>query len=139
MTAKEYLKQYKTLDAQIDAKLAQINRLRERARYVSAAGSDGIHGSAPGDKVGELTAKIVDLEREINSEIDRLVDLKREIKENIAKLPDAVHRTVLEMKYINGWTALKIALRLNYAQRTVYLYERDALESFAVFCSNCVV
>lgn len=139
MTAKEYLEQYKTLDVRINAKIAQAKQLRERAQYVSSTSSGGIHGAQPSDKVGELTAKIVDLEREINAEIDCLIDLKREIKERIARIPDVVYRTVLEMRYINGWSIVKISLRLNCSERTIYKTQREALESFAVYYSPFVL
>ena len=139
MTAKEYLEQYKTLDVQIDAKIAQAQRLRERAQYVSSTSSGDIHGSQPSDKVGELTAKIVDLEREINAEIDRLIDLKREIKELIAKLPDARQKSVLELHYINRRSFLKIAGQMHYSVETIYLIHRVALKNFAVYYSKYVL
>lgn len=116
MTSKEYLSQYRTLNARIDAKLAQAERLRHLAQSAGGQNYSGAaHSTQPRDKVGELTAKIIDLEMEINDEIDKLVDLEREIRSCISKLENKNQRIVLEMKYINGWTLDSIAKLLNYS------------------------
>lgn len=116
MTPKEYLSKYSALNARIDAKLAQAERLRHLAQSTGGhSDSNGIHSTQPYDKVGEITAKIVDLEVEINKEIDELVDLEREIRDIISRVSDANQRAVLEMKYISGWTLKRIANELNYS------------------------
>lgn len=130
MTAKEYLSQYRMLNARIDAKLAQAERLRHLAQSAGGQGnSGGVHSTQPRDRVGELTAKIVDLESEINSEIDTLVDLEREIRGCIAKITNENQRAVLEMKYINGWTLVQIAVVLNYSLDGIKKIHKRALES----------
>lgn len=140
MTAKEYLQQYRTLNAHIDAKLAQTERLRYLARTAGSQGnSSGIHSTQPRDKIGELTAKIVDLEAEINDEIDALVDLEREIRGCISKLTNENQRVVLEMKYINGFTFEKIAENMHYSLRAVYNYHASALKSVQCFAVKDVL
>ena len=130
MTAKEYLQQYRTLNAHIDAKLAQAERLRHLAQMAGQQGNfSGIHSTQPRDKIGELTAKIVDLETEINDEIDALVDLEREIRGCISKLTNENQRVVLEMKYINGRTLDSIAKQLNYSLANIKTIHKCALES----------
>lgn len=130
MTAKQYLSQYRALDARINAKLAQVERIRQLARAACSNGnSSGAHSSQPYDKVGELTAKIVDLENEINGDIGVLVDLEREIRECISKIPNGNHRAVLELKYINGFTLKQIADKLNYSLDGIKKIHKRALES----------
>lgn len=130
MISKEYLSQYHTLNARIDSKLAQVERLRQLAQSAGGHGnSDGGHCTQPRDKIGELTAKIVDLETEINSEIDELVDLEREIRGVIAQVQKESQRTVLEMKYINGWTLKRIASEMNYSLDGIKKIHKRALES----------
>lgn len=138
MTAKEYLEQYKKLDARIDAKTAQVDRLRGRLRYASGS-SGGVRSTQPADKIGELTARIVDLEREINSEIDELIEFRREIKSRIAALPDPIHRDILEMRYISCWTVVKVAVKRGCSVETVYKLQRKALKSFTDCYSMTVV
>lgn len=129
MTAKEYLKQYQTLNAKIDAKIAQRCKLIDRLRYASANVS-GIHSTQPVDKIGDITAQLIDLGKEIDSEIDELVNLRREIKSRIAALPDPIHRDILEMRYISCWTVAKVATERNCSVETVYNNQREALKSF---------
>ncbi len=115
MTAKEYLSQYKDLNDSINAKLEQVAELRRKAQTVCSGSSNGSHTSAPYDRIGELTAKIVDMERAINEDIDRSIDLQREIRTAIAAVPEARLRTLLEYKYINLLTLDETAVRMNYS------------------------
>ena len=119
MTAKEYLSRYRFLNDGINAKLMQVDELRSKAQTVSGGNSTGAHSSQPYDRIGEITAKIVDLEREINEEIDRLVDIQREIRESIATVPEERLRTLLEYKYINCMTLEEIAVRMNYSYKQI--------------------
>ena len=115
MTTKEYLSQYRTLNDSIDAKLMQVAELRRKAQTVSCGNSTGAHSSQPYDRIGEITAHIVDLEREINEDIDRSVDLQREIRAAIAAVSEQRLRTLLEYKYLNGFTLEQIAVAMNYS------------------------
>lgn len=116
MTPKEYLMQYKALDTRINAKLRQVEELRAKAQSAGGSGGgSGSHGSLPYDRVGELTAKIISLENEINAEIDRLVDLQRDIRRRIADIPDAQLQTVLELHYINCFTLEQTAVAMSYS------------------------
>lgn len=115
LTAKEYLSQYRTLDDSINAKLAQVEELRRKAQSVGGGNGTGAHGTQPHNRVGEITERLVDLEREINEEIDRSVDVQREIRAAIAAVPEERLRTLLEYKYINGCTLEQIAVRMDYS------------------------
>lgn len=114
MTAKEYLSQYKTLNGEINAKLEQKRQLFALATSVAPSNTHGGCGNVS-DKVGRTVAKLLDLEREINSDIDRLVDLRREIEDVIADVPDDRLRMLLELRYVNGLTFEQISQRMNYS------------------------
>ena len=136
MTAKEYLSQYRTLNDSINAKLMQAEELRRKAQTVSCGNGTGAHSSQPYDRIGEITARIVDLEREINEDIDRSVDLQREIRAAIAAVPEERLRTLLEYKYLNGFTLEQIAVAMNYSYpqicrlhgRALMLVRKDDIE-----------
>lgn len=127
MTAKEYLSQYRSLNDNINAKLEQVAELRRKARTVSSGSSDGTHSSTPRDRIGEITARIVDMEREINEDIDRSVDLQREIRAAIAAVPEMRLRTLLEYKYINLLTLEETAVRMNYSYKQICRLHGQAL------------
>ena len=119
MTAKEYLSQYRTLSNSIDAKLMQIEELRRKAQTVSCGNGTGAHSSQPYDRIGEITANIVDLELEVNEDIDRSVGLQREIRAAIAAIPEERLRTLLEHKYLSGFTLEQIAVAMNYSYKQI--------------------
>ena len=127
MTAKEYLSQYKDLNDSINAKLEQVGELRRKAQTVSSGSSDGTHSSTPRDRIGEITARIVDLEHEINEDIDRSIDLQREIRAAIATVPEVRLRTLLELKYINCLTLEEIAVRMGYCYMQICRLHGKAL------------
>lgn len=127
MTAKEYLSRYRFLNDGINAKLMQVEELRSKAQTVSGGNSTGARSSQPYDRIGEITAKIVDLEREINEEIDHLVDIQREIRESIAAVPEERLRTLLEYKYLNCMTLEEIAVLMDYSYKQICRLHGKAL------------
>ena len=129
MNTKAYLSQYRSLNDSINAKLEQVAELRRKARTVSPGSSDGTHSSTPRDRIGEITARIVDMEREINEDIDRSVDLQREIRAAIATVPEMRLRTLLEYKYINLLTLEETAARMDYSYPQICRLHGRALQS----------
>lgn len=127
MTAKEYLSQYKDLNDSINAKLEQVGELRRKAQTVSSGSSDGTHSSTPRDRIGEITARIVDLEREINEDIDRSIDVQRGILTAISTVPDERLRHLLELRYINFLTLEEIARRMDYSYKQICRLHGKAL------------
>lgn len=129
MSAKEYLSRYRWQNDRINAKLEQVAELRRKAQTVSGGSSDGSHSSTPYDRVGELTLKIVALENKINEEIDKSVDLQNEIRAAIARVPDERLQSLLEYKYINGYTLEEIAVRMDYSYPQICRLHGRALRS----------
>ena len=129
MTAKEYLKRYRTLNAYIDCKLEEVAQLRELSTRISPTAMFDRNGNVS-DKVGRTAAKIVDLEREIDREVDELVEMRKEIEETISKIEDIDIRTVLEYRYINGFSWRRIAYTMHYSEDHVTCYlHRKALRA----------
>lgn len=127
MTAKEYLSRYRWQNDRINAKLEQVAELRRKAQTVSSGSSDGTHSATPYDRIGEITARIVDLEREINEDIDRSIDTQRSILSAISAIPDERLQSLLEYKYINGYTLEEIAVRMDYSYKQVCRLHGQAL------------
>ena len=127
MTTKEYLSRYRWQNDRINAKLEQVAELRRKAQTVCSGSSDGTHSSTPYDRIGEITARIVDLEREINEDIDRSIDVQREIRAAIATVPDERLRHLLELRYINCLTLEEIARRMDYSYKQICRLHGKAL------------
>lgn len=115
MTAKEYLKRYRTLNAYIDCKLEEVAQLRELSTRISPTAMFDRNGNVS-DKVGRTAAKIVDLEREIDTQVDELSESRRRIEQALNEVKDERLRTLLYMRYINGKSWGEISKQLIYSR-----------------------
>lgn len=81
MTAKQYLQQAYRLNELINSDLAELEQLKVLSRSVSSPNLSGTpSGGSRNTEPAFVRAieKIIDLEKKVNSEIDRYVDLKAE-------------------------------------------------------------
>ena len=127
MTAKEYLKRYRFINASVKSKLLQKDELRYYAQRLSPSARFDKSGNVT-DKVGRTVAKIVDLERAIQSDIDELVAAGENIRRAINRIDDERMRLILTMRYINGDSWEKIAETLHTDLRWIYRLHGRALE-----------
>lgn len=129
MNAKEYLKQLINIDRLIDSKQRQLDRLRDLCCVQSSKLSGMPRSGGNSDRIGELIANIVDLEREINETIDVLVDLKREAMGKIDLLNDNRHKLILNKRYLENETFEKIAVDMNLSWKWTHKLHKEALEA----------
>ena len=128
--AKTYLSQLHRLDKLIDNKLAELNSLKELSISISAIAydEDKVQTSGPSDKAGNIIAKIVDLEKDINRDIDRLIDIKKEVMITIDKIEDHDLRCLLQYRYLQFKTWESIAVEMGYSYQWVHKLHSKALE-----------
>ena len=128
MTIKEYLNQARYIDREIDAKLDHLSKLNSIIYKATSTISD-----MPGNPTRDVTrrekaiAKVIDLQKEIDEEIDRLVDMKREINKFISSIPKKEYQLLLELRYVNLCTWEKVAETMNVDIRHVYRMHGAAL------------
>ena len=127
MTAKEYLQQAYYIDSEIDSKLAQVTVLRQTAAKATSTMSITPGGGYDVHRMEATIVRMVDLEAEINSDIDRLVGLKREIGAKIRAVERPEYRIVLERRYLCYESWEQIAVDLGYDIRHVYRIHGEAL------------
>lgn len=127
MTAKEYLRQYRTLDLRVNVKLTQIEELRSLAVRLSPTARFDKAGNVT-DKVGRTVSRIVDLERELQNDIDELVQTGEKIRRAINSLTDERLKVILELRYIKGKKWEDIADMLNTELRWIYRLHGRALQ-----------
>ena len=133
MTAKEYLSQAFHIDQRISSKLSQVMRLREAATSCTATLSDMPRPDSPSrQQMADTICKIVDLEREINEDIDRLVDLKAEARRAINAVSDPDQQLILELRYLCYKPWLEIAEAMGYSEAGVYKLHGKALRKIHV-------
>ena len=131
MTAKEYLQRYLDADRAINAKLEQISRLRALAtKTTQALQPDKVAGCTE-DNMASIVAKIVDLSREVDEDIDRLQKIKREVEEVINSVPNAKQREVLRWRYLVGCTWEQIAVNMDITYQWVCKLHGRALKKIS--------
>lgn len=124
----KYLKRYINLDREIDRKLEEVARLRSKLTRVTEVftaeprGGGSIYG-----KTEEILAKIVDLEKEIDADVDRLVAVRDSIKSIIEAVEDDRERLLLQYRYLDGRTFEWIAAKMNYSWRQIHRLHSQAL------------
>lgn len=126
MEAQAWLEQVKRLDEQIDAKIAERERIR--ALMVNTVGKlDGMpHAPGISDKVGNLTVKLVSLEEELNAMVDEYVDRKKEVLQTLERLPEREYG-VLHRYYIRRMTWEQVADDIGYCTTQVWRIKKEAL------------
>lgn len=133
MTAKEYLGQAYWLDRRIDSKLEQLSALRDTTTKATAVMNDVVvTRSRNMQSLQDTIAKIVDMERELDQDIDQLVDLKREIMKRIKEVKNPEYQTLLELRYLCFKSWEYIADAMGYCINNVFKIHAKALRSFKI-------
>ena len=130
MTAKEYLRSIKYLDNSINAKLAELDRLKRDMCSIRGVTYDGdkVQGGTIDNM--KIVDKIIDLNNVINAEIDKLVDLKAEAHGKIEKVCNEKFISLLTDIYINGYTLEQVAERMGKSYETIRGWHGEALQIF---------
>ncbi len=128
MTKKEFLRQYLDLSREIDAKLEEVSRYRALATKVTQSLAPDKVQCSQGNKMEGIIAKLVDLEREVDAEIDRMVEIRAAVEAAIDNVPDSRYRTLLCLRYISGKTWEQIAVIMHYSYMHVCRLHGEALD-----------
>ena len=127
-SAKEYLRQVKLLDVQIDSRLHELYHLKDMVRKITTTLSPvPSSGSGNLDRLGDSVAKIIDLQDEINRDVDRFVDLKKDIMAMTEGLTDADQVNVIHKRYFEYKTWEQIACEMYMSYRNVCYIHGKAL------------
>ena len=133
MTAKEYLKQARYIDAGIKTKLSQAEELRELAAKATSTLSDTPRNPTGNkQKMEDTIIKIMTLENEINKDIEDLINLKKDILDSIKAIKDKECCLVLEKRYLNGERWEDIAADMCCGVDNIYKIHGKALKKFKI-------
>lgn len=120
MKALQYLKEIRRIDAKIDAKLEELERLNALITKTTVAmGGERVQTSGNPAKMENAVTKAVDLKDEINAEIDRLIDYKAEAIALIDSACDADSIRLLHSRYLQYKTWETIAVEMRYTYQWV--------------------
>ena len=132
-----YLRRALVLDMQIDAGFERIQQLRALAELRTAVyGREKMSGSGAMDRRMDIVAKIVDAERELDAQIDRMLALRGKIAQTISRVQDERMRILLELRYLNGHTWEEVAEAMHYTTRNIYNLHAAALKAVALLSAE---
>lgn len=133
MNTKEYLSQAFWLDHRINSKLEQVAALRGLATKATSSNiTDRVDGTKQRSPMENVIVKIIDLEYEIDTDIDRLVDLKREINQAIKSVTQPEYNLLLELRYLCYKTWEEISGIMDYSWRNVHYVHGKALAAVKI-------
>jgi len=135
MTPKQYLRQAYRLNELINSHIREVEQLKLLSTSVPSTdfSKERVQGGKlPGDRISNIIAKIVDLEKQINDEIDRFVDLKKEIHDAVDNVKNVNEQLVLRYRYIEFLTWEQISERMNYSIMQVHRIHSNALRNFII-------
>lgn len=128
MTKKEF-REIIYLDHLINSKLRLLESLKSNRLQVKGMQikSDVVQVSKQGNKQEDLIIKMIDLEKEISKDIDKLIDEKKRAKAVIDEL-DGPYRLVMTMRYLECMKWEEIAYRIGYSIQAIYKIHGQALK-----------
>ncbi len=144
MNAKQYLNQIKRLDTQINNKQIELEQLRVMSKSITGIdySSDKVQSTGSKDKLGDIVAKIVDKQNEINKLIDKFVDIKQEAINVIEQVSDVDEYNVLHKRYVQFMTFDAIAKSIkkqnndNISRQWVYITHKKAIKKVEIILKS---
>jgi len=128
MTAKDYLSQIISINEEISDIQDELQGLRDLRESISVTLTvDKIKSSPMLDRLGELTASILDFENKHSDALARLLNAKKEIEGTIETVEDKRLRRLLRLRYVRGLNWEHVAGAMCYSMRQAYRLHKDAL------------
>ena len=132
MTTKEYLEQLRQRDAIIRQKQELLDELEQKKFDVSAAQYTNAKSKTNDitDRTADTIARIDQIKRQIQKELDSYLNLFEQITKQINVLPDAAQRELLTLRYVKGLKWEEIETTIGYEQRHCHRIHCKALQEF---------
>ena len=129
MTAREYLKKPKELENEIRRKRQRLENLRGVVLNITPRYDvEAVQHSRDNNPLGSIAAEIVDIERELKFDADKLSELKAKVWKLLDLLDDERLKRVLWLKYCERKQWFSIAEELNLTRRHVLRLHRMAID-----------
>lgn len=133
MSTKDFLKQYKALDREIDRLLEEKQHWEELALKVTPGYEGAVSTGTPdGNRIPTAVERIVQWEEKIDRKVDQLVELREEIERMVSELDNKSQREILIRRYISGQKWERIALEMHLEYRWVLRLHGRALQKLTI-------
>lgn len=126
MNVKQWMNRARNIDREINSLLRQKDEMRDMVLSITSNYNAIV---VSGTKEPHKFDRLVVLETEIDSMVDKLVEVKAEILNAINRVEDRRLRDVLRLRYIDNMTFEAIAVETNYSyMQTCRLHGRALLK-----------
>lgn len=132
MTAKEFLEQARDMETRIEALKERRQRYEDLAQSCTAHYRSGPGGTRRVSSVEEYAVKLADLGDEMALRVQVHEQVVRQIEAAIDGVEPEQYRTVLRLRYLNGWKWEKIAEKTHYRRQSVARIHGRALQQVVV-------
>lgn len=131
MSVKDFLERARHLDDAINSQVAELSHLRELSLKIGGSRLEErvTHSNPTEAPYAKWVESIVDKEREINAEIDRLVAVKMEISNFIDKIDNPEWKCLLRNRYVMCRSWIDVAAEMHYGLSSVYRIHKKILDS----------
>lgn len=115
MKAKDYLMRMRTMDADINANIEELEMLKALAeKTTSAIGGERVQSSPNLHKMEDYTIKIAELKDKIPKDLVVYLDYKKKARKLIRENCDADCITLLRKRYFQNKKWEEVAVEMNY-------------------------
>lgn len=129
----KYLKRFTLLDKEINRKVSEVERWRSKLNRVTQIYStEPRGGGSVYGRTGDILARIVDLEKDIDADIDQLIAIRDGIKAAINAVSDDRERLLLQYRYLDGHTFEWIAAKMCYHWQWIHRLHKRALTNLEI-------
>lgn len=129
MDAREFLGRARFLESLVQSKLRQVESLKSLAcRVTTVYSEEPVSHTRNVSGMEDIIIRIMETEEELNHRIDELVEAKLQIDRVIDKVDNPQLQVILQKKYLDYMTLVKIGFELNVSKRWMRELHRQALE-----------
>ena len=138
MTTEEYLNSIQTYEKRIEIKTMELCRLKTISNNVRKSNLDERvqNNTQSKDSVGDAVAKIIDLEKNVDSVVDDFIRKRNEIIKKLDGIKNVQYYQVLSLKYINNKTYKEIAELLGCSIMQINRIRQKAILEFEKMYGN---
>ena len=116
-------------DVAAKCKMKEIEQLKTiRGRVTACLKDDVVQTSGAGDKLGDLTAAIVDLENELQVCIAKGIRCRRQFEEIISKLTSPQEYEVMHRHYVQFQSFGRIAKEMHFSKSAIAKIHKRILQ-----------
>lgn len=124
---KQDLQQLYWTKKNIEALEDKLKELRTEATKITTHLSNQPKATTEGDKLSTIVAKIIDIQKTINLELQLYYHSMEQIEKAIRSLPER-EAYLIRLRYINCKNWESICVEMNYSWRQIHYIHSDALK-----------